>query len=132
MQHGRRLPCSTKFSTTLSTVIFSTETFIFLKQVTFLKSFNSVLLSIFLPLGLLGNIVNRNGQRKTFTQDEDPELHARIINLVQFKSYKAPSRAENTLKRRPMGHTSKFGYSSRISDLDSTDDESHRKSTVTF
>ena len=41
VEHGRQ--CSTKFSITLYTEILSTEIKIFLKQIVFLKSFNSVL-----------------------------------------------------------------------------------------
>ena len=44
VEHGRHcLPCSTKFSMTLQLEICSTEKD-FLKQIIFLKSFNSVLL----------------------------------------------------------------------------------------
>ena len=38
------MPCSAKFSVTLETEILSTETLDFLKQIIFLKSFNSFLI----------------------------------------------------------------------------------------
>ena len=46
LEHGRQcIPCSAKFSMTLQTEILSTETSDFLKQIIFLKSFDSVLLA---------------------------------------------------------------------------------------
>ena len=43
-QHSRQcMPCSAKFSMILQTEILSLETLDFLKQIIFLKSFNSVL-----------------------------------------------------------------------------------------
>ena len=42
-EHGRQcMPCSAKFSMALQTEFFSTETSDFLKQISFLKSYNLV------------------------------------------------------------------------------------------
>ena len=60
VEHGRQcLPCATKFSMTLKTEILSKETKVFLKQIIFLKSFNSVFTMIPVHLHLLDALLLR-------------------------------------------------------------------------
>ena len=81
------MPCLVKFSMTLQTEILSTETSDFLKQIIFLKSFNSVFECHFHPKGSLkfsSVCLSKYFRPRSHCYNHDDEQCAHSVNYLQL------------------------------------------------